>query len=277
MRARTTMASNRHRPLCECAVPERRLPRHATLGSAARLLACVVAVGAELAGATSALAQSPDGSGSAHGIASEVKAPPPELFPPRGLRFGAELTAGRPFFRGDAATIWNAIGSFGIIVPGLDLRLGYDFGRLGLTLSGEVSEFDVGDRDGYGLAVAALLHWRPPLSIVGRYGSRVTAGFIRQLHAGIYFAPGQFPTHVTETAGPADAGKAHTLGDGVRFGFGVEAPGRLWYIRLSAEASVDVVTFREVGLGEGTYRVRNPGWSFYPRLAVALESWPFSR
>ena len=278
VRMRITNAGTGHRPFGKRSKAGRHFARRVAAGSNARLLACVLAVGAGLVGATSAWAQAPDGSGSTHRAASEANTRAQTLSSPRGLRLGVDLTAGRPFLRGDAAVIWDRIGSVGI-VEGFGVRLGYDFGRLGLTLTGELSEFDPGDRAGAGIGFAALLHWRPQLTIGRRFGSRITAGYVRQGYGGIDFVQGQFPAEVVEGFGsrPAEAGNVYAIGDGVRFGFGLEALTSLSFLRAVVDASVDAVTFRQASLEGFSYSLLEPGWSFYPRISVALELNPFSR
>mgnify|MGYP001424555235 CR=1 FL=1 len=272
MRPRITDASDQHPFLCQESRPETR----AAGRGAARLLACLLAMSAGFAGAAGAAAQSPNDSGLTQRAAPEANAPAQAPSGPRGPRLGVELTWGRPFFGGDVARIWDRIGSVGII-QGIGVRLGYDFGRLGITLTGELSEFDPGDQTGGGLGFAALLHWRPRLSIGGRFGSRITAGYVRQAYGGIDFEPGQFPTEVVRASGPDPAGNVSALGDGVRLGFGLEPLGTRSLLRVVADASVDAVTFREAGLEGSAYSLRDPGWSFHPRLSVALELRPFSR
>src|SRR5690606_7324914 len=129
VRMRIMNAGTGHRPFGKRSKAGRHFARRVAAGSNARLLACVLAVGAGLVGATSAWAQAPDGSGSTHRAASEANTRAQTLSSPRGLRLGVDLTAGRPFLRGDAAVIWDRIGSVGI-VEGFGVRLGYDFGRL---------------------------------------------------------------------------------------------------------------------------------------------------
>ena len=278
MRTRITNASTGLQLLGKRSMAGRHFAQRAAAGSAVRLLACVLAVGAGLVGATSAPAQSPGGSAPAQGAASEANARAVALSAPHGPRLGVEFTAGRPFLRGDAAVIWDRVGSVGI-VQGFGVRLGYDFGRLGLTLTGELSEFDPGDQAGAGIGFAALLHWRPQLTIGGRFASRITAGYVRQGYGGIDFAQGQFPAEVTESPGPGptEAGNVDAIGDGVRLGVGLEALSSLSFLRAVAEASVDAVTFRQAGLDGLSYSLLEPGWSFYPRLSVAIELHPFSR
>src|SRR5690606_20494566 len=140
VRTRITNASTGLQLLGKRSMAGRHFAQRAAAGSAVRLLACVLAVGAGLVGATSAPSQSPGGSAPAQGAASEANARAVALAAPHGPRLGVEFTAGRPFFRGDVAVVWDRIGSVGI-VQGFGVRLGYDFGRLGLTLTGELSEF----------------------------------------------------------------------------------------------------------------------------------------
>lgn len=272
MRQQITNASDRHPFLCQ----ESRPGMRAAAGGAARLLACLLAMSAGFAGTASAAAQAPDDSGSTQRAAPGANASAQAPSGPRGPRLGVELTWGRPFFGGDVARIWDRIGSVGLI-EGLGVWLGYDFGRLGVTFTGELSEFDPGDQTGGGLAFAALLHWRTRLTVGGRFASRITAGYVRQAYGGIDFEPGQFPTEVVGGSGPDPAGNVSALGDGVRLGFGLEPLGTRSLLRVVAEASVDAVTFREAGLEGSAYSLRHPGWSFYPRLSVALELRPFSR
>src|SRR5690606_33742245 len=256
----------------------RHFAQRAAAGSAVRLLACVLAVGAGLVGATTAPAQSPGGSAPAQGAASEANARAVALSAPHGPRLGVEFTAGRPFLRGDAAVIWDRVGSVGI-VQGFGVRLGYDFGRLGLTLTGELSEFDPGDQAGAGIGFAALLHWRPQLTIGGRFASRITAGYVRQGYGGIDFAQGQFPAEVTESPGPGptEAGNVDAIGDGVRLGVGLEALSSLAFLRAVAEASVAAVTFRQAGLAGLSYPLLEPRRRCYPVLSVAVAPLPFWR
>lgn len=192
---------------------------------------------------------------------------------PTGFRIALEANLGHPAIGGDAGRIWDVLGGLGL-AQGMALTIGYDARRFGVSAALDLADPRLEDREGAGIALVALLHWRPGWSLPGGWRPRLSAGYVRQ-GIGSDFEEGEFPRDVTLVE-PTDSeiaagGSALTLGDGVRLTAGAERALAGTWLGWSVAASVDVLTFRQVMFRDLAYSLRETGWSVWPRLWVGLH------
>lgn len=192
---------------------------------------------------------------------------------PAGFRFFLEGNLGRPVVRGGAERVWDAVGGIGA-APGLAVGVGYDARRLGLSVAIDLAGTRPEDREGAGLGLVALLHWRPDLGLLGAWMPRLSAGYVRQSLASD-FEGGEFPPDATvvevSDSEIAEGGSALTIGDGIRLAAAAERPFPDGTISAYVAGSLDLLTFRQVEFRGFGRRLREAGWSAWPRLSLGLQ------
>lgn len=192
---------------------------------------------------------------------------------PAGFRFFLEGNLGRPVVRGGAERVWDAVGGLGA-APGLAAGMGYDARRFGLSVAIDLAGTRPEDREGAGLGLVALLHWRPDLGLPGAWTPRLSAGYVRQGLA-TDFEAGEFPPDVTvvdvSDSEVAEGGSALTIGDGIRLAAAAERTFLRASISGYVAGSIDLLTFRQVEFRGFGRRLREAGWSAWPRFSLGLQ------
>lgn len=192
----------------------------------------------------------------------------------RGLNMDLMVTGGEPIVGGGAGEIWDAAGDFGI-VPGIGARLGYMWQRFGIQTGFDLTSSNPADRDGSGLGLHVLAHWR--IAPYSRWNPTFGIGYVRHALSG-RFGADEFPyetvTDQPDDYPPFEAGSVTTYANGLRLELGGSVPIVRSSLDLTFVGIGDVLSFPNVEFNGETHSLMNKGRGFWPRLAIGLRWHP---
>lgn len=141
-----------------------------------------------------------------------------------GFRLSLSGVLGWAALRGGAKEVWDMVDGVGF-TPGISLGIGYDSRTFGVSVGYSGHSVRSADRDGGGIAVSGMLHWRPTNVYWRAWSPRLSLGYVRRVFGKITFDRADFPESVLE--GGLDSlinnrGEAYTTGNGLRIAISAE-------------------------------------------------------